>query len=774
MIIAAQQNDIVKSGFDNSKKATINQDKLAKLQHLLTKGLYSDPISAVLIEWTNNAVDSVVQADKNPIEHPVLVKITENKLIVEDKGTGLNKEQFENVCMSYLSSTKEESNDVIGAFGIGMKSFMSLDRSATFTCRKDGKEWKFLAYQGVEFMEYDLLTEISTDKENGVICELPINGWTEFTQFRDKAKQKLAYYDTVILQIQNNIIDNQIVRSKDWQYSEYANYSDMHLCLKDVLYKIDWDKLGISKSYIPIALRFDLSEGLKPTPSRESLIWDLHTINLVKEKVKKVADYFVNLYNSQQKDEYELLEIFNKITDSNKYVTLGNEEFKINDLLQYATITSKELKIKGVDIMKPEFYYNLKHDLLDEYETLADYNRGKWGIKHVKTNHDCYKLLENIKHIEVDRVPTGLVKKFLLEKYPDSRILFIKKVNTRRLGDIKFSLHNTNKLNYTYILDLEWNDRQNWRNKIQEFQFVENQFKSLIINELNVENSNEYLKWLAKHKEKQKLNRKSSNYKPSGNYQRLNKTAEDITIQIAAPKEIGEGCKFVKKAIKFTDLNKLHKSTKALHIYFPEEQKERAKEYYELLGAKYSICILSPREIKRLPKIKNFMTETEFIQSRPFCKIMTSLKFEKAIDNFNDIYHSSKSEIIDNVLEKFKQQKEILQNYVRQNGKDVPDRLLQELKEIAKLQNLYDCSLDDVYNEFVKNTEKYSFLSCLKKPNSWEHEEIAKYKRLINSLLLMQQKYNNFQDLDIIVTEKPKEVTKIEEETILEEQLETV
>lgn len=117
MIIAAKQKDIIKTGEDTSKKATINQDKLAKLQYLLTKGLYSDPESAIIVEWTNNAVDSVVQSGKNPIECPVIVKLTQNKFSVQDKGVGLNKEEFETVCMSYLSSTKENDNSQIGAFG---------------------------------------------------------------------------------------------------------------------------------------------------------------------------------------------------------------------------------------------------------------------------------------------------------------------------------------------------------------------------------------------------------------------------------------------------------------------------------------------------------------------------------------------------------------------------------------------------------------------------------------------------------------------------------
>src|SRR5688572_23020801 len=124
MIIQDQAKDMIIVGDDTSKKATISADKMAKLQYLLTKGLYKDPITAVIAEWTNNGVDSVVQSGKNPIENPVIVQITKNDknqfvFSVEDKGMGLDNRDFEDICMNYLESTKESDNDTIGHFGIG-------------------------------------------------------------------------------------------------------------------------------------------------------------------------------------------------------------------------------------------------------------------------------------------------------------------------------------------------------------------------------------------------------------------------------------------------------------------------------------------------------------------------------------------------------------------------------------------------------------------------------------------------------------------------------
>lgn len=122
MIIQEAIKEVEVVGEDTSKKAKISQDKLAKLQYLLTKGLYKDPITAVIAEWTNNGVDGVVQAGKSPIENPVIVCINKNDkqqyiFSVEDKGIGLDERDFEDICMNYLESTKEGNNDTIGHFG---------------------------------------------------------------------------------------------------------------------------------------------------------------------------------------------------------------------------------------------------------------------------------------------------------------------------------------------------------------------------------------------------------------------------------------------------------------------------------------------------------------------------------------------------------------------------------------------------------------------------------------------------------------------------------
>jgi HSP90 family molecular chaperone len=120
-----QINNLVVVGENNTQTATINQAKIGKLQYLLTNGLYSDGIGSTIVEITNNALDSIIQSGKDPMTNPVYVYIEINKntgkyqLRITDNGLGLNEDEFRDVVMSYLTSTKEDNDDVIGALILG-------------------------------------------------------------------------------------------------------------------------------------------------------------------------------------------------------------------------------------------------------------------------------------------------------------------------------------------------------------------------------------------------------------------------------------------------------------------------------------------------------------------------------------------------------------------------------------------------------------------------------------------------------------------------------
>jgi len=746
MIINKQVNEVIVTGEDTSKKATINQDKIAKLQYILTKGLYQDPIGSVINEWSANAIDSVVQSGKNPIENPVIINITNDKFTVQDFGLGISKDDFINVCMNYLTSTKESDNQSIGHFGLGMKSFLALDKSATFTVRKDGIECKFISYMGDEFMKYDLIYEQPTEEQNGFICELKINDYAEEREFRTKAIRRLAYYDTVLLYLNGTLHTNNILRSDDWQYSLNAS-SKLHLCLKDVYYEINFEQLGIPVINIPIALRFGLEDGLTPTPSRESLILNQASKTIILDKIKKVANWFIARYNSEWKEYETLKDAWNFINQYNFYVDINGTQFKINDLEKYADNKIKLTKVKNIENIK--WYYDNKQWLLTNYLVQSENTSWSWISKNPSKNIVEKMLNNNYKIVVVDSEPKRRVKSYLQDKY--SHTLFITKICDRKLGKDD----PTNSTTYFYTLNLDTVPQHEWKNKIKELNYVENQLKENFIYELDVENSQGFKDWLEKKKKERIYQGSDSNYKV------LNKQEDEVTIAFSRKRSIGTGITFEKETRRIKELSK----NPYLTIYF--EDKEKATQYYNLIGKKYKIALVGKREQLKIKNIHNFMTEQEFQKSKVFKRTVTSIMFDELIETYRSIYSRSSLDIIQNLINPLEKDIKILQNYTSKNGKTIRDNeLLDSMIAIAKEYNLYDYQFMDVYNRCKESLDKYKFLNYIQKPDRWNEENVKEVNSIITQFLYHQKLYKGLhQELEFVVKEK-EVVENLELETV--------
>ena len=724
MILNEKTNNIEKFGIDDSKKATINQNEIAKLQHILTTGLYSDPVSAVIVEWSNNAIDSVVMSGKNLIENPVLVTLTEEYFSVEDKGLGLSKEEFENVCMSFLSSTKSTNNNAIGFFGIGMKSYLSLNRNAIFTIRKDGVEAKYTAYQGTEFMEYDLIYEKPTEQENGVKCEIKIKDKSEYWEFEGKCIKKLAYYDTVVLNINGQLIENTITRTDLFQFSSQHDFTSMHLCLKDVLYDIDYNKLGISQINLPIAIRFNLNEGLIPTPSRENLIYNEHTKELILSKIKEIANFFVNKYNEENSQEFDTIrEIWSTLEYDKKTITLAGKDFDVKEISKYSDIKLTGITVKNYTLQPLKWYYGRKNELFHGLQQIARYKNSIWSTKRMydKSFYNFEKTYN--KFIIVDNVPSIYLKKWCLNKYPGKTLIFLKEGKKIKLYGGSTS--------YMSILRLNNFPKNQWRGLIQEWQRFEKEFTDSIENLSGIEETSEFIKFVEDYKEEQKANRKSGVY--SGNYKTLDKKEGDITISYCRQKSIGYGYMFEKKAIP---LHTLYKE-KGLTVYFTKESdKELASNLFKFLKGKIKVCFLGKQEVKKVQDIHQFKTYKQFMtDSKVFKRAMSAQLFNELIDTYKTLT-KSKIEVVEQVVKPLASKIKILKDYVIKNGKDdVDDDFLNSMKVVAKEHNLYDYMLWDVYTELKKDLEKYSFIALLEIPESWDEEGLKNYKSLVNKLL---------------------------------------
>jgi hypothetical protein len=113
---------VVKTGGVKNKK-TFGIKTNAKMFKILSSGIYKNKVLAPLRECSCNAYDSHVEAGKADVPIKIhLPTALESWLTVEDFGIGLDHEDVMNLFTTYGMSTKENTNDLIGALGLGSKS----------------------------------------------------------------------------------------------------------------------------------------------------------------------------------------------------------------------------------------------------------------------------------------------------------------------------------------------------------------------------------------------------------------------------------------------------------------------------------------------------------------------------------------------------------------------------------------------------------------------------------------------------------------------------
>jgi hypothetical protein len=168
----------------------------AKAFNILSSGLYANKIRAIIRELSCNAVDSHVAAGRTTTPFDVhLPNSLEPHFSIRDYGTGLSHEQVTSIYTTYFESTKTDSNDYIGALGLGSKSPFSYTDNFTVTAIKDGRKGIYSAFinsDGVPSIA-QMMTE-DTDEPDGVEVKFSVNDNYDFSKFRDEACHVYTYF----------------------------------------------------------------------------------------------------------------------------------------------------------------------------------------------------------------------------------------------------------------------------------------------------------------------------------------------------------------------------------------------------------------------------------------------------------------------------------------------------------------------------------------------------------------------------------------------------
>lgn len=153
-----------------------NIEVTSKTFRSLFGDLYANPFRSMIREIVANAHDANRQSGYNgPVEISVHKDGVEYYIEIKDHGVGMTYDDMVNIYTTFFKSTKSDSNESIGGFGIGSKSPLAYADYFIATSVKDGKKNVIMTSKNNDIPSYQVMLEnVDTDDSNGTTIRIPI------------------------------------------------------------------------------------------------------------------------------------------------------------------------------------------------------------------------------------------------------------------------------------------------------------------------------------------------------------------------------------------------------------------------------------------------------------------------------------------------------------------------------------------------------------------------------------------------------------------------
>ena len=170
--------------------------KASKKAFAILSGLYSDIHLGIIREIGANAMDAHVAAGKKDVPIEIhLPNALEPWLIIEDQGTGISHKDIYSIYTTYFESTKTNTNEQTGCFGLGSKIFMAYTDNSTIYSIVDGVKRTYNAFINAGGLpSISLVSQEETKEPNGFAVQIPIKS-NDFEKFKDATYRACRYYE---------------------------------------------------------------------------------------------------------------------------------------------------------------------------------------------------------------------------------------------------------------------------------------------------------------------------------------------------------------------------------------------------------------------------------------------------------------------------------------------------------------------------------------------------------------------------------------------------
>ena len=762
-------------------KMSLDLDSAQVLMQMLSKNLYSDSIGSTIRECASNALDSHRRVG---CEEPIIVSFKRNsqadtyEFAVEDFGIGLDADDVRNIISKYGKSTKRDSNTELGMMGLGFKAPLAYSSSFYFVCRKDFMERKYMMYEGEDTNSIDLLYEKPTAEPNGVKVIVPVD-YSDRYQFYNKIKEQLAYFDNVYFDVEpmgsyNVPNDFTIYRAEHFQYSQIATNSDMHLCLDNVSYPIDWEKLGIERIRMKMALRFSLSDGLFPTPNREAIRYTKEAKETILKKIVTVGNVFMDKFNdaiTTQSDIKAIMEFYSRNSKHIKSWYKGtDEDICIDDLVKHSTTVVAQPKLDNIKLLNLErLAVKSKEYILAEYKFKYRFSNGKF--QNSKNYHYEHLRISDLTghgvggvYIYDDSLPKGK-QDYLRTLLPDNKtIYFVKKSPFKlrsRTGQTDYAKY------YDSVLGLHNYPKEQWVPLIREFRYVVGLYQKDFVDADAIDVPQSF-------KDAQKAKRMKVLTLPTKGPKKVRLKGE-FSGKVGTRMSVDlsdQYCKFVPTTFK---MEIIHQRT-ILNVYAKEVDKKKMDNAWSCFNKHALFVLVAQATYDNLQKadLHNWITIDKFMEgkNRPFKTIATEFLIRDLIETYSATF--KRIETVKEISADLADKLQTLHQYHNSQYRSyADDDTRKAVIEHATANNLFDQPTYLVYKQVNEVFTKLPFLDAILDTMGYSNSKHNSPMMVAIVDLFKYHKHRvNLEHYKLILTEDAPLEEMLTEETI--EELQTI
>jgi len=417
-------NDFIVESNVNTPMQNFSISDMSLVMELLSK-LYNNPRQTLTQEYISNARDANRESGTaRPIEikAPTLLDST---MVIRDFGLGISPDRMEKVFKSYGTSTKRDTNNQVGGFGIGSKSAFSYTDSFAITTFIDGIKRDYLAHKTAKAGGLTLLSEAPTSEANGTAISIAVKV-SDLEIFRKAIGRttffwsKQEYPIITGMQIGDNDKHEEIVIDKTLSiYNSFPEYLDnANLVVIDGIPYPKPRDVGINKIRTNYIYRIPNSI-LNIAPSRESLVdndYNLNTLKAIRTKLLPVIESYIKTVTSKDtfgvSDWLELNKLFESIPSKFGYTYSCQWH---NDIVGYKDIDDIFLKVvfgrRGGNNFKNQFYAKANIDNLYYDDIKESRDARLFRFKKLNKDKGIYLLNNKIEQGLLDQLKKDLKAK---------------------------------------------------------------------------------------------------------------------------------------------------------------------------------------------------------------------------------------------------------------------------------------------------------------------------------------------------------------------------